>query len=103
MARQTTLESRWQAVLDHELVQELVRLPSAVGGERRNVAARHAILCRIHGEFTEMPGLSLTPQQAAKLFGLPVPVASRIIDQLIDAQVLRPRRGGRFVVRGAEP
>jgi len=42
-------------------------LPPGVAFERRDVAARHALLTRIYSEFAEMRGLAVTPIQAASL------------------------------------
>jgi DNA-binding MarR family transcriptional regulator len=91
MAKRKPIESRWQALLNITLKPAVARLPAAVREERRDVAARHALLCRIHNEFEEMPGLSLTPRQAARLFGLPPDTVSRILERLTDARVLRKR------------
>jgi len=44
----------------------------------------------------------LTPRQAAKLFGLSPEVASRILDRLTDAQVLRQSNDGQFALRVQE-
>ena len=99
MVKAKPLESSWQAVLDITLVPAVVRLPAAVRVERRDVAARRALLSRIHSEFEEMPGLSLTLGQAARLFGLPHDVASRILGGLTDARVLRHSRDGHFALR----
>jgi len=96
MAKRKPIESRWQALLNTTLKPAVARLPSAVRNERRDVAARHALLCRIHSEFEEMPGLSLTPRQAAKLFGLPPDIVSRILERLARARVLHKRRDGQF-------
>jgi CRP-like cAMP-binding protein len=98
MAKRNPLEPRWQALLDVTLVPAVARLPDAVPTERRNTAARHALLCRIHSEFEEMRGLSLTRSQAAKMFGLPPEIASRILERLIDARVLRQRSDGQFTL-----
>jgi hypothetical protein len=68
--------------------------------ERRNVTARRALLDRIHGEFLEMRGLSVTVDQAAKLFGLAPDMALRVLGQLAEAQVLRRRHDGQFALRG---
>ena len=102
MAKRKPLESRWQAILDITLVPAVAHLPPAVPVERRDMPARHALLWRIHSEFEEMPGLSLTPAQAAKLFGLSPNIASRILDKLTDARVLRRRIDGHFVLRVEE-
>jgi len=99
MAKQKPNESSWQTVLDLTLVPAVARLPEAVRIERRDVAARSALVWRIHSEFEEMPGLSLTVGQAAKLFGLPADIASRILEQLTDRRVLRRRNDGQFAFR----
>ena len=102
MVKRKSLESSWQAILDLTLVPAVARLPPAVRHERRDAAGRHALMVRIHSEFEEMPGLSLTPRQAAKLFGLSPEVASRILDRLSDAQVLRQSSDGQFGLRVEE-
>ena len=102
MARRKLIESKWQAILDITLVPAVARLPAAVSAERRDAPARRALLCRVCNEFEEMPGLSLTPGQAARLFGLRPDVALRILDQLTEARVLRQRSDGRFVIRVEE-
>jgi hypothetical protein len=102
MVRHKPFESKWQALLDVTLVPAIARLPAAVPVERRNVATRHALLSRIYCEFEEMRGLSVTAGQAAKLFGIPSDVASRVLGQLTDAQVLRRRSDGQFALGGEE-
>jgi hypothetical protein len=99
MVKRKPLQSRWQALLEATLVPDGERLPAAVPAERRNVAARHALLHRVHSEFEEMPGMSLTLGQAATLFGLPSEVTSRILHGLTDARVLHHRTDGRFSLR----
>ena len=91
-------ESRWQALLDITLVPAVAHLPEAVRAERRDVKARHALVCRIYGEFAEMRGLSLTLLQAARLFGLPPAIVSRILEQLTDAHVLCQTSDGQFAL-----
>ena len=92
-------EASWQAVLNMKFAPAAARLPARVGVERRDVAARHALLCRIHGEFEEMPGLLLTLEQAAKLFGVHRDIASRIFERLIDARVLCRKGDAQFALR----
>jgi hypothetical protein len=99
MVKRKPLQTRWQALLDITSISDGARLPPAVPADRRNVAGRHALLHRIHSEFEEMPGMSLTLSQAAKLFGLPSDVASRILHGLTDARVLHRRTDGRFSLR----
>ena len=102
MVKQKPPVSKWQALLDVALVPATARLPAAVPAERRDVAARQALLTRIYGEFQEMRGLSVTPGQAAKLFGLPSDVTSRVLSQLTEAHVLRRRSDGQFALRAEE-
>jgi hypothetical protein len=102
MVKQTPPESRWQAILDIALAPTVARLPASVPVERRDVAARHALVYRIHSEFQEMPGLSLTLGQAAKVFGLPPDIVSRILERLTEARVLRRRSDGQFALRVEE-
>ena len=99
MVKQKPLQSRSQSLLDITAVSISARLPPAVSAERRDLAARHALLHRIHSEFEEMPGMSLTLGQAAKLFGLPSEVTSRILHGLTDARVLHRKTDGRFSLR----
>ena len=98
MAKQHPLESRWPDILDIALFPAVVRLPATVPTERRNVAARAALLCRIHREFEEMPGMSLTLSQATALFGISRDAGSRILMGLAERRVLRLRNDGRYVL-----
>ena len=96
MTKRSPLESRWQALLDIRFVPAAAHLPATVPAERRDVAARHALVRRIHSEFEEMPGLLLTLHQAARLFGLRPDIVSRIFGRLTDARVLCQRSDGLF-------
>jgi hypothetical protein len=102
MAKPKPLQSRWQKILDITLHPAAASLPPTVPSERRRVTERHALLHRIHGEFEGMPGVSLTLDQAAKLFGLRPEITSRILGQLTDARVLRHKSDGRFALRDEE-
>jgi len=46
------------------------------------------LLARIRGEFLEMPGLRLTPAQAARLWGLTEPMARALLQALVEARCL---------------
>ena len=59
------------------------------GYERRNLAAREAIVRRIVGEFQDMPGLVLTLKQASRLLGVDEAACGRILAALTEAGVLR--------------
>jgi len=57
--------------------------------ERRNLAAREAIVRRIVGEFQDMPGLVLSLKQASRLLGVDEAACGRILAALTKAGVLR--------------
>jgi DNA-binding IclR family transcriptional regulator len=49
---------------------------------------------RLTAEFREMPGLRLTPQQAARLIGVDVETASSMLKALVDRGFLRQTATG---------
>jgi hypothetical protein len=49
----------------------------------------HAVVERVRSEFMEMPGLRLTTQQAARLWGLDAHTCRRVIDILVAAAFVR--------------
>lgn len=60
-----------------------------------------SIARRVLAEFDEMPGLMLTPRQAARLFGLDHDLCRSVLDSLVDMAYLREiggtiRRGDRI-------
>jgi hypothetical protein len=67
--------------------------------DRRDRAARSALVDRIRGEFQEMRGLSITVEQAARLFGIPSQACSRILADLAANGLLHLRTDGRYVLR----
>jgi hypothetical protein len=103
MAKQQPLKSGWPDILDITLSPAVVRLPATVPAERRNVAERAMLLRRIHREFEEMPGMSLTLSQAAALFGISRDAGSRILMGLTERRVLRLRSDGRYVLHADQP
>ena len=88
MPKENALESRWPIILNINLVPAAARLRERPLPERRNLIARTTLLRRIRSEFEEMPGLSLTLAQAAKLFGVPPEVCSRILAQFAEEGLL---------------
>jgi hypothetical protein len=46
------------------------------------------ILCRIRGEFLEMPGLRLKQEQAERLWGLDRPTCRQVLEVLIATRFL---------------
>ena len=62
--------------------------------------AQHAlddVLRRVKGEYTEMPGLRLTPAQAQRLWGLDRAACDALLGALVDAKFLFRTRDGAFV------
>ena len=55
------------------------------------------LLHRIRSEFLEMPGLRLTPAQAARLWALDRPTSERILDGLVMAGFLLKNREGSYL------
>jgi hypothetical protein len=64
-----------------------------------DVVELQAVVERIRGEFNEMPGLRLTPQQAARLWGLEPAACEEILNRLIATSFLRWSAGA--VIRKA--
>ena len=95
-------ESRRPVLRDIELVPATASLPAKGFQERRNLAARHALVRRIQDEFTDLPGLSLTLAQAAKLFGIAPEACSRLLMRLSDRHAVLVRSDGRYVLRVGE-
>jgi len=52
---------------------------------------------RVLGEYREMPGLSLTIEQARRLWGCDAVTCQRVIDVLIERHVLRWSRDRRLI------
>jgi Fic family protein len=65
---------------------------------RATPAIREAIL-RVEGEYREMPGLSLTLPQAARLWGLDRRTCERVLATLIERRVLKRAVNGQYVRR----
>lgn len=73
-------------------------LPSTGGRqfERRDLAAREALHCRVRAEFDEMRGLRLSLPQASRLFDLRGDVCARILDVLAAEGFLKRSADGRY-------
>jgi hypothetical protein len=61
------------------------------------------VLRRIQGEFTEMPGLRLTPAQAQRLWGLDRTVCDELLEALVKAKFLSQTRDGSFMKTDGGP
>jgi hypothetical protein len=55
------------------------------------------VVRRIRGEFLEMPGLRLTPEQAQRLWRLDETSCEAVLGALVDARFLTKTRDGAFV------
>src|SRR5256885_11332701 len=55
------------------------------------------VVQRIRGEFLEMPGLRLTPEQAQRLWRLDETSCEAVLGALVDARFLARTRDGAFV------
>lgn len=58
-----------------------------------------ALLQRVRGEFTEMPGLYLTPVQAARFLGLDSALSEKLMQALVRADFLYHASNGAFARR----
>jgi hypothetical protein len=71
--------------------------------ERSHHAPHHAptvdesLLARIRGEYDEMPGLSLTPAQAERLWQLDRETCRAALNRLVQRRVLSLTARGRYV------
>jgi hypothetical protein len=61
------------------------------------------VLQRIQGEYTEMPGLRLTPAQAQRLWGLDRKMCEQLLDVLVKAEFLSQTRDGSFIKTDGGP
>jgi hypothetical protein len=57
------------------------------------------VVRRVRGEFLEMPGLRLTPQQARRLWLLDEQSCEAILGALVKARFLARTRDGAFVLQ----
>lgn len=64
------------------------------------VEQMRTVVTRVRAEYCEMPGLSLTPAQAARLFGLEHAVAADVLGGLLQSGFLASTKGGRFARAG---
>lgn len=57
------------------------------------------LVSRVRSEFLEMPGLRVTLPQAARLFGVSLVIAARILTQLAHEGMLMQLGDGRYARR----
>jgi hypothetical protein len=58
------------------------------------------VMRRVRGEYLEMPGLRLTPQQAQRLWLLDERACNAVLGALVKARFLARTRDGAFVLHG---
>ncbi len=58
---------------------------------------------RLRDAYLEMPGLRLTPHQAARLCGLAEPVVASVLSTLAEEGFLRRMPRGEYALRGTCP
>ena len=63
----------------------------------RMTSAIQELLLRIHGEYREMPGLSLTASQAERLWGLDRITCTFVLTTLTERGVLRQTATGTYL------
>ena len=66
-------------------------------GKHRQDAGMTPLLHRIQSEFLEMPGLRLTPAQAARLWALDRHMSERLLDGLTMTGFLLKNRDGAYL------
>lgn len=54
------------------------------------------LLQRVRGEFRDMPGLHVTPAQAARLFGVDADLCERLVTRLVETRDLARGADGRI-------
>jgi hypothetical protein len=57
----------------------------------------HDVVTRVQGEFLEMPGLRLTPEQARRLWRLDEQACDEVLGALVESRFLYRTRDGAFV------
>ena len=66
--------------------------------EREATRISEEFLTRVKAEYAEMPGLCLTPAQAARLWNVDLPTATVALRSLGDAGYLRRRFDGAYAL-----
>ena len=64
--------------------------------DRRNQRTRTELLYRVRSEFSDMPGLRLTREQASKLWAQRLDICERILQKLEEEGVLKRGRNGAY-------
>ena len=89
MMRRRLFALRWKTRVERAL------LYSSAAREFEHLAQQ------VRGEYLEMPGMSLTIDQAMKLWGVNRETSSTILESLVNAGFLRRSQHGRYLLAGA--
>jgi hypothetical protein len=76
---------------------------TTVAHESRDQRIPPELLARIRAEYREMPGLCLTPAQAARLWGLTPGVCAEVLQALVAEGALVCTRDVRYIAPATEP
>jgi hypothetical protein len=72
------------------------REPTSSATEGKEARA-HQLILRIRAEYLELPGLRLTLQQAARLFGTSIKECEPLLTRLVSSRFLKTMDDGTFV------
>lgn len=61
------------------------------------ICAQDSLAARVRAEYHEMPGLSLTAEQASRLFGIELSECRRVLHELVSAGTLYHTDRGAYV------
>lgn len=70
-------------------------------GNLKPVLVTDQILCRVRGEYLEMPGLRLTQKQAQRLLGLDEATCAELLEFLVESKFLDRSGSDSYVRRSA--
>ena len=99
MIHQKPVESSRANAVTIGLMPAGAHMPPASSADRHTATDREILLRRIRAEFEEMPGLSVTLEQAMKLFGLGRDAMSGVLMDLTGAHVLQVKAERRYSLR----
>lgn len=63
---------------------------------RRDLESRQRLRDRVRSEFSEMPGINLTLEQAGRLLSLDSHICGRVLDELVQDGFLRLEPDGSY-------
>src|SRR5687768_2573045 len=99
MAKPNAADSTSRDIFTIKRRPAAAHLRTNVPAERRDLAARAALLQRIRAEYEELQGMRVTSAQAARLFGISREAGSRILDGMVAAELLNVTGDQQYVLR----